>query len=58
MLEKVKKIQQDRGLTDAQMSSLLGYAYRETWAQIKAGVKPASEAFERRAFVAFPEVRD
>ena len=57
MLDKVKKIQKDRGLTDAAMAKLLGYRNRAAWAKIKAGLEPASEAFERRAFVAFPEVR-
>lgn len=57
MLEKVKQIQLDRGLTNGEMAKLLGYQNRNAWAKIKAGIEPASEAFELRAFRAFPEVR-
>ena len=57
MLERVKQIQIDRGLTDEQMSSLLGYAYRTGWARIKEGKVPATVGFEGRAMRAFPELR-
>ncbi len=57
MLEKVKRIQRDGGLTDEQMAALLGYSHRTGWAKIKCGQVPASESFELRAFRAFPEVR-
>ena len=57
MLEKVKQIQIDKGLTDEQMSRILGYSHRTGWAKIKCGTVPASKNFELRAYRAFPEVR-
>ena len=56
MLERVKKIQVDRGLNDTQMAVLLGYKNRTGWARIKGGIVPANEVFQMRALRAFPEL--
>lgn len=57
MLEKLKKIQEQKGLTNAQMATLLGYVNPTTWVRIKNGTAPANHVFELRAREAFPELR-
>lgn len=56
VLERVKFIQKNRGLTDSQMAELLGYKQRENWSRIKSGRAPANEIFQMRAARAFPEL--
>ncbi len=56
ILEQVKRIQGDRGLTDAMMAELLGYNQRENWTRIKGGRTPATSFFVDRAIKAFPEL--
>lgn len=57
MFEKVKQIQIDRGFTDTQMSTLLGYKHRSGWTRLKHGADPGNVIFEARAIRAFPELR-
>ena len=57
ILEEVKRIQVDRGLTDSQVAELLGYKQRENWTRIKGGRAPANKVFCMRAREAFPELR-
>ena len=54
LLEEVKHIQVERGLTDKQMAEILGYKNRCSWAKIKIGVVPANEVFQMRVLRAFP----
>ncbi len=56
ILERVKAIQVERGLTDTQMSTLLGYHNRAGWARIKGGVFSAGKPFQMRAITAFSEL--
>lgn len=56
VLDEVKRIQVERGLTNKQMSEILGYQGRNTWAKIKGGIVPANEVFIMRAKQAFPEL--
>ena len=57
ILEEVKRIQIDRGLTDSQIAELLGYRQRENWTRIKGGRAPANKVFRMRAREAFLELR-
>jgi len=54
LLEEVKKIQVEQGLTDSKMAELLGYKQRENWSRIKLGRAPANEVFQMRVLRAFP----
>ena len=56
VLEEVKRIQVEQGLSNSQVAKLLGYKHRECWIRIKGGRAPASEIFEMRATKAFPEL--
>lgn len=56
ILEEVKRLQVDRGLTDSQMAELLGYKSRISWAKIKGGLVPANEVFQMKVLRAFPEL--
>ena len=55
ILEDVKRIQVEQGLTDSQIAELLGYKQRENWTRIKGGRAPANEVFQMRAARAFPD---
>ena len=55
-LSKLIELQKAKGLSNTEVSELLGYKYRTGWARIKYGVRPDNSRFELRALRVFPEL--
>jgi imidazoleglycerol-phosphate dehydratase len=47
IIDKAKQIQESNGYSDTEMANLIGYTRRETYNQIKNGMKPVGTVFYR-----------